>query len=38
MFSLNSYLAGVHEASTKIQAEAMAEVLATKLQEALATK
>jgi hypothetical protein len=38
MFSLNSYLAGVHEASTKIQAEAMAEVLATKLQEALGTK
>jgi Family of unknown function (DUF6599) len=38
MFSLNSYLAGVHEASTKIQAEAMAEVLASKLQEALGTK
>ena len=38
MFSLNSYLAGVHEASTKIQAEAMAEVLAAKLQEVLGTK
>ena len=38
MFSFNSYLAGVHEAPTKIQAEALAEALATKLQEALGTK
>ena len=38
MFSLNSYLAGVHEASTKQEAEAMAEVLASKMQESLGTK
>ena len=38
MFSINSYLAGVHEGSSKIQAEAMAEKLAAMLQEMLGTK
>jgi hypothetical protein len=35
VFSLNSYLVGVHEASTKKQAEAMAEILAAKLKGVL---
>jgi len=38
MFSLNSYLAGVHEASTKTQAEEVAEVLAKKLREVIGVK
>jgi hypothetical protein len=38
MFSLNSYLAGVYEASTRIQAETMVVELAAKLQEALDAK
>lgn len=38
MFPLNSYLVGVHEASSKTQAEALAEKLAAKLQETLGTK
>jgi hypothetical protein len=38
MFPLNSYLVGVHEASSKIQAEALAEKLAAKLQQTLGTK
>jgi hypothetical protein len=38
MFSLNSYLAGVHEASTKTQAEEVAEVLAKMLREMIGVK
>jgi hypothetical protein len=33
MFTICSYLAGVHEASTKTQAEKVAELLATSLRE-----
>jgi len=38
MFSLNSYLAGVHEASTKAQAEEVAKALAQTLSEMLGAK
>jgi hypothetical protein len=38
MFSLNSYLAGVHEASTKVQAEEVAKALAQTLGEVLGAK
>ena len=38
MFSLNSYLAGVHEASTKTQAEEVAKALAQTLGEVLGAK
>jgi hypothetical protein len=38
MFALNSYLAGVHEASTKAQAEEVAKALAQTLGEMLGSK
>ncbi len=38
MFSINSYLAGVHEASTKVQAEEVAKALAQRLNEVLGAK